>query len=167
MLVIGGAECWVIWITDLSCPERETTPATSLTASEFARVLRRCKDLFGSHQEQNWLRQYRAEPCVSKLTGSAYYGILANAIALSYFDLARMQSHYAASPSLVKGMTTDPSRPSHKHKNSLLTSPFEQVVIPVSPQRLDGESIALLSPTVQSSQGQCMRRMSGKALFAE
>ncbi len=64
-------------------------------------------------------------------------------------------------------MITDQPRPGHKHKSSLLTSPFEQVATSDSTQRLEGESVALISPAAQSSQRPSMRRMSGKALFAE
>ena len=83
-------------------------------------------------------------------------------------SLCRMQSPHAASRNLVTGMTTaEPSRPSHKLKHSLVTSPFEQVAVLNPPHRLEGESVALISPATQSSQGQCTRRMSGKAFLAE
>ena len=73
----------------------------------------------------------------------------------------------ASKPGFVKGMTAEQQRPGHKHKNSLLASPFEQVANSESTQTLEGESVALISPAAQSSQRPSMRRMSGKALFAE
>jgi hypothetical protein len=73
----------------------------------------------------------------------------------------------ASKPGFVKGMIAEQQRPGHKHKNSLLASPFEQVANSESTQTLEGESVALISPAAQSSQRPSMRRMSGKALFAE
>ncbi len=64
-------------------------------------------------------------------------------------------------------MIAEQQRPGHKHKNSLLASPFEQVANSESTQTLEGESVALISPAAQSSQRPSMRRMSGKTLFAE
>ncbi|DBA70237.1 TPA: hypothetical protein ACH3X2_012144 [Trebouxia sp. C0005] len=64
-------------------------------------------------------------------------------------------------------MIAEQQRPGHKHKNSLLASPFEQVTASESTQTQEGESVALISPAAQSSQRPSMRRMSGKALFAE
>lgn len=66
-----------------------------------------------------------------------------------------------------KLMTAEQPRPGHKHKNSLLASPFEQVANSDSNAQASGESIALISPTTQSSQRRSKRRMSGKALFGE
>ena len=83
MLVIGGAECWVIWITDLSYPERDYTAASH--KSDRVRI---CTGT-ASMQRFIWITSgsditagalSTAEPFVSKPTGSAYYGILANAI---------------------------------------------------------------------------------------
>ena len=65
-------------------------------------------------------------------------------------------------------MTPDPSRPGHKHKNSLLASPFEQAShLDSNAQQLESESVRLISLSAQSSQRRSMRRMSGKALFGE